>query len=158
MHYRILPFLILLSLAGCTLPTPSQVRDMPVNSASDRFAEGMDQYLATGDLSFLRNAAEKDVGGEWGRRAETVIQLDEQVAELNRKIALLSRQVKDLNDDIDSLTGKLEKQQAQLQNKEKQLTQSIETKELLSRDNQILEVTLERLRRALVEVGQQPKE
>ena len=45
-----------------------------------------------------------------------------------------------------------------MQNKEKQLTQSIETKELLSRDNQILEVTLERLRRALVEVGQQPKE
>jgi len=158
MYHRILPLLIVLLLAGCSPPPEWK---LPINSPSDRsdrFAQGMDQFLATGDLTALRITAEKDVGGEWGARAEAVIRLDEQIVQLNHKIAALNKQITGLNDDIDSLTGKLEKQQAQLQNKEKQLSQSLETKELLSRDNEILEVTLERLRRALIEIGQQPKE
>jgi methyl-accepting chemotaxis protein len=175
MYHRILQLLIVLLLAGCgNIPLFSESKDMrkempsgvaPVkvldpttNTApdysSDRFAEGLDNYLATGDLTSLRIAAEKDVGGAWGARAEAMIRLDEKIDGLNHKITGLNDKIAGLNEEIDGLNKKLEKQQAQLENKEKLLTHSLETKELLSRDNEILEVTLERLRQALSDLQQ----
>ncbi|MGW8313565.1 MAG: hypothetical protein ACWGOL_10075 [Desulfuromonadales bacterium] len=175
MYHWILQLLIVLLLAGCSnIPLFSESKDtrqeMPTKAApfkasdvtadeassysSDRFAEGLDQYLATGDPTSLRIAAEKDVGGVWGARAEAIIHLDEKIDGLNNKITGLNTKIAGLNAEIDGLNKKLEKQQAQLENKEKLLTHSLETKELLSRDNEILEVTLERLRQALSDLQQ----
>jgi valyl-tRNA synthetase len=170
MYHRILQLLIVSLLAGCSnLPlfsdskdvcegipagVPVQTSDVAPDSSSIRFAEGLDQYLATGDLTFLRIAAEKDVSGAWGARAEAIIHLDEKIDGLNHKITGLNQKTAGLNEEIEDLNKKLETQQAQLESKEKLLTHSLETKKLLSRDNEILEVTLERLKQALSDLQQ----
>lgn len=152
-------FLVAILLTGCSSIPPTW--DLPENRTSDTFAKGLDQYISSGDPTSLRLLAEKDVQGEWGLRANAILKLNEKnaglnqdVAGLNKEVAGLNKEIAGLNKEIDSLNQKLGNQQVQLQKKEQQLSRTQETKELLSRDNEILEVTLERLRQALSDLEQ----
>jgi chromosome segregation ATPase len=126
--------------------------DPQVNRASENFAQGLDQYIASGDPTLLRLVAEQDVLGEWGMRADAILKLNEKIVSLKKEIVGLNKEVDNLNKEIAGLNQKLENQQDQLKIKEQQLSRTQETKQLLSRDNEILEVTLERLRQALIDL------
>jgi chromosome segregation ATPase len=125
----------------------NNVPESVVSDGSDGFANGLDQFITTGDLTSLRLVAEKDVLGEWGMRAEAIVKLHEKNATLNKEVAGLNKEIATLNEILGN-------QQAQLKKKEEQLSHTQETKELLTRDNEILEVTLERLRQAMVDLEQ----
>lgn len=135
--------------------------ELPMNSASADFAEALDQFVASGDPASLRLVAEKDVQGEWGMRAEAIVKLNEkhyrlsqEVDGLTKEVDSLNREIAGLTKEVDSLNEKLGTQQDQLKKKEQQLSRTQESKALLSRDNEILEVTLERLRQALIDLEQ----
>ena len=122
-----------LMLAGCSLP----LQDVPVTEEvvpeiieieetkeTELFARGLDQYIASGDLTTLKLLPQQYPQGEWRTKAEGIIDIAEQ-----------QRQ-----------------QQVRLEKKEKSLDHCQKEKAFLAQDNKILEVTLERLKQVLIDM------
>lgn len=116
-----------LVLTGCSLA----VLNPSVAEETELFARGLDQYTASGDLTTLKEVPQRYPAGEWRSRAETVIALAEQ-----QRAAQARR-------------DKAEKELAQCQ---QELSRGTQEKDDLARDNQMLEVTLERLKQVLIDM------
>ena len=115
-----------LVLTGCS---SMPMQKMPTEEEKELFTQGLDQYLASGELTTLTQLAEKYPQGEWRPRAEGIIELAKQQ----------------------------QQQQARLQKTEQQLTRCRTEKEALGTDNQRLEVTLERLKQVLIDMELRPE-
>lgn len=120
------PFLVCFLLTGCSnLPMLS----MPVSEETKLFAQGLDQYIETRDLTTLKLLPELYPQGAWRTRAEGIIDIAEQQ----------------------------QQQQNRLAKKSKELAYTQLEKEVLFEDNKILEVTLERLKQVLIDMELQSK-
>jgi hypothetical protein len=95
----------------------------PAAEEAELFAQGLDQYLATGQLTTLNLLSKQYPQGEWRTRAEGIVDMAKQ---------------------------KLQ-QHTQTQHDNQGLTQCLAEKDLLAQDNKILEVTLERLKQVLID-------
>lgn len=91
---------------------------------TELFAQGLDQYLKSGNLKTLRQLPKTYPQGAWRPRAEGIIAVAKQQ----------------------------QKQATQLQKKDQQLASYQAEKAFLVKDNQMLEVTLERLKQVLIDV------
>ena len=113
--------LVCLVVTGCS---SMPLLNSPATEEADLFARGLDQYLASGELSTLALVPEKYPQGEWRTRADGVIALAE----------------------------KQQQQHVLLQKKEKQTNRCQAERDALVKDNQILEETLERLKQVLIDM------
>ncbi len=95
----------------------------PVSGEAELFAQGLDQYLATGDLTTLHLLSKQSPQGEWRARADGIIDMARRQQQL----------------------------QAQDQKNNQTLTNCLAEKRLLVEDNKILETTLERLKQVLID-------
>jgi hypothetical protein len=112
--------IVCLASIGCSsISMPQQ----PVTGETELFAQGLDQYLTTGDLTTLQLLSKQHPQGEWRSRADGVI-------------AMAQRQ---------------QQQQAQEQKNNQALSKCLAEKRLLGEDNKILETTLERLKQVLID-------
>jgi hypothetical protein len=111
---------VCLALVGCSSLT---ISNKPAAEEAELFAQGLDQYLATGQLTTLTLLPKQYPQGEWRTRAEGIIDMAKQ---------------------------KLH-QDTQTQHDNQGLTQCLAEKDLLAKDNKILEVTLERLKQVLID-------
>ena len=128
------PLLVYLMLTGCSLPlldmpvtkegAPATEEDRPVAEETELFAHGLDQYLASGDLTTLELLPQQYPQGEWRTKAEGIIDIAEQ-----QRL-----------------------QQAQIEKKEKELDLCQKEKTFLTKDIQILEGTLARLKQVLIDM------
>ena len=118
-------FLVSVILAGCQGRPAVQGSSM---TETEFFAQGLDQYIATGDLQTLMLLPEKYPGGEWVPGAELVIRMAQQ----KEKLA----------------AG--QKQQALLNKQELASCQEEMTR--LRQDNQSLQVTIDRLKKLLIDM------
>lgn len=91
---------------------------------TELFAKGLDQYLESGDLKTLSLVPKKYPQGDWRFRAEGLIAVAKQQ----------------------------QQHTTQLQKKQQQFANCQTEKAFLIRDNQMLEVTLERLKQVLIDV------
>lgn len=114
------PPLLCLVLAACSLPEIN----LSAKKETEFFAEGLDRYVETGDLTLLKRLPHEYPQGEWRSRAEGLIEIAEQQ----------------------------QQQQSLLKNKSRQLAHARQEKEVLFQDNQMLEVTLERLKQVLIDM------
>ncbi len=114
------PLLVCLVLAGCSLP----MLNLTTTEEAELFAQGLDQYIESGELVTLKLLSQQYPQGEWRTRAETIIDTSEQQRLL----------------------------QAQQEKIDKELVQCQHEKEFLVKDNQILELTLERLKQVLIDM------
>ncbi len=135
------PFLVCLVLASCNMPMPGP----STTEEAEFFAQGMDQYIKSGELATLKVLPQLYPHGEWRVRAEAIINASEMIDDAEEQQRLLQNQQK-----------KLQNQQKKLQNQQekfsKELTQCRQGKEFLFQDNKILEVTLERLKQVLIDM------
>jgi cell division septum initiation protein DivIVA len=95
----------------------------PVTGEAELFAQGLDQYLATGELTTLNLLSKQYPQGEWRARADGLIEMAKQQ----------------------------QQQHAQDQKNNQGLSQCQAEKHLLVEDNKILEATLERLKQVLID-------
>ena len=128
------PLLVCLMLAGCSLPAP----DSSTTEEAEFFAQGMDQYIKSGELATLKVLPQLYPHGEWRARAEAIISTAETSSDAKEQQRLLQNQQK-----------KLQGQQKKIN---KELAQCRQGKEFLFQDNKILEVTLERLKQVLIDM------
>lgn len=153
-------FLICLVSAGCSLP----MLDMPMlNSQKSEetklFAQGLDQYIKTHDLTILKRLPEEYPQGEWRTRAEGIVDIAErQIAQQkylemqNEELIKIQKQQEKKNEELSKVQKQKEQQQARLEKKDEELAQTQQEKEVLFQDNKILEVTLERLKQVLIDM------
>jgi hypothetical protein len=128
------PLLVCLVLAGCSLPLlekqvteeEKQVTEEEKQAAEETelFAQGLDQYIRSGNLTTLELLPQQYPQGEWRTRAEGIIDIADQ-----------QRQ-----------------QQAQFEKKEKELDHCQKEKAFFAQDNQLLEGTLDRLKQVLIDM------
>ena len=128
------PLLVFLVLAGCSLPA----LDPSTTEEAEFFAQGMDQYIKSGELATLKVLPQLYPHGEWRARAEAIISTSEANSDAEEQQRLLQKQQK-----------KLQGQQKKIS---KELAQCRQGKEFLFQDNKILEVTLERLKQVLIDM------
>jgi flagellar motor protein MotB len=135
------PLLVCLVLAGCNMPMP----DPSTTEEAEFFAQGMDQYIKSGELATLKVLPQLYPHGEWRARAETIINASEMINDAEEQQRQLQNQQK-----------KLQNQQKKLQDQQekvnKELAQCRQGKEFLFQDRKILEVTLERLKQVLIDM------
>ena len=117
--------LVCLVLTGCA-PT---FLTTPEAEETRLFAQGLDQYILSGDLSTLELLARQYPQGEWRSRAEHIIGTDVQ----------------------------LRQQQALLETKEEELDDNQKEKDALVQDILTLEKTLERLKQVLIDMELRPE-
>jgi outer membrane biogenesis lipoprotein LolB len=124
--------LVIFLLTGCSNlsifdPSPEAIE-------AERFAQGVDQYRASGDLTTLQQISEQSPRPEWRARAETVISMDTKQKELQKQL----------------------QQQSQKHSKESEelLAQCQLEKSHLIQENQILEKTLSQLKDLLIDTEQ----
>jgi hypothetical protein len=94
-----------------------------VTGEAELFAQGLDQYLATGELATLQLLSKQYPQGEWRARADGII----------------------------DMAKRQQQQQAQAQKNDQSLTKCQAEKRLLVEDNKSLEATLERLKQVLID-------
>jgi flagellar motor protein MotB len=135
------PLLVCLVLAGCSLPA----LDPSTTEEAAFFAQGMDQYIKSGELATLKVLPQIYPHGEWRARAEAIISTSETSSDAEKQQRLLQNQQKKLQEQ----QKKLQEQQKKIN---KELTQCRQGKEFLFQDNKILEVTLERLKQVLIDM------
>ena len=112
--------LVCLILTGCSLP----ILNRPATEETKLFAQGLDQYIESRDLSSLKLLTQQYPQGEWRTRAEGIIDIAQQQ----------------------------QQQQNRLEKKNKELAHTQLEKKALFQDNKILEVTLERLKQVLIDM------
>lgn len=114
-------FLVCLVMTGCSgMPMLSN----PVAEERELFAQGLDQYLASGELTTLKRLQEQYPQGQWQPRAEGLIERAEQQ----------------------------QQQLAQLQKREQRLGRCQAEKDALVADNRRLTGTLDRLKQVLIDM------
>jgi len=113
--------------------------DLSTQKETEQFAQGLDQYLASGDLSTLRQLSKTYPQGAWRPRAEGLIKIAERQQE--QEARLKENKVKNILQNA-----------AELKKKDQQLASCETEKAFLVKDNQMLEVTLERLKQVLIDV------
>jgi hypothetical protein len=124
------PLLICLVLTGCSLP----LQNLSSTEETEYFAHGLDQYIASGDLTILKRLPQQYPQGEWRTKAEGLVGKAE------------------------GLVGKAEKNQARLKEKEKELEQAQKEQATLGQNNQAREATLKQEKAALVKKNQELEE
>jgi hypothetical protein len=113
------PLLVGLVLTGCSsLP----MLNVAGTEETKLFAQGLDQYIESGDLATLKLLPQQYPQGEWRTKAEGLIEMAER------------------------------QQKARLQQEARELGQCKTENDALVEDNQILEVTLERLKQVLIDM------
>jgi hypothetical protein len=119
------PLLVGLVLTGCSnLP----MLNVAGTEETKLFAQGLDQYIESGDLATLKLLPQQYPQGEWRTKAKGLIEM----AERQQKARL--------------------QQETQLQQEARELGQCKTENDALVEDNQILEVTLERLKQVLIDM------
>ena len=68
------PLLICLVLTGCSLP----LQNLSSTEEIEYFARGLDQYIASGDLTILKQLPQQYPQGEWRTKAEGLVGKAEQ--------------------------------------------------------------------------------
>ena len=68
------PLLICLMLTGCSLP----LQNVSSTEEIEYFAHGLDQYIASGDLTILKRLPQQYPQGEWRTKAEGLVGKAEQ--------------------------------------------------------------------------------
>lgn len=68
------PLLICLVLTGCSLP----LQNLSSTEEIEYFARGLDQYIASGDLTILKRLPQQYPQGEWRTKAEGLVGKAEQ--------------------------------------------------------------------------------
>jgi hypothetical protein len=63
------PLLICLVLTGCSLP----LQNLSSTEETEYFAHGLDQYIASGDLTILKRLPQQYPQGEWRTKAEGLV-------------------------------------------------------------------------------------
>ena len=63
------PLLICLVLTGCSLP----LQNLSSTEEIEYFARGLDQYIASGDLTILKRLPQQYPQGEWRTEAEGLV-------------------------------------------------------------------------------------
>jgi hypothetical protein len=63
------PLLICLVLTGCSLP----LLNLSSTEETEYFAHGLDQYIASGDLTILKRLPQQYPQGEWRTKAEGLV-------------------------------------------------------------------------------------
>ena len=111
-------------LAACS--TLSSISTM-ASPETSLFAEGLDQFIDTGDLTTLKTLPDEYPDGSWRPRAEAIITLAEQRKTLEGDLAKRSHE----------------------------LDRCLKDKDLVKQDNQALEQTLERLKQVLIDMEKQ---
>lgn len=117
-------FLAFLVLSGCSNLPSLDILNRPATEETEFFAQGLDHYIKSRDLSMLKQLPKRYPQGEWRARAEGIID----IAELQQL------------------------QQRRLEKKNRELAHTQQEKEVLFEDNKILEVTLERLKQVLIDM------
>ena len=121
-------FLVSFVVTGCSLP----ILNLSAAKEVELFAQGLDQYIASGDLTTLKQLPQEFPEGEWRLKAEAIIEMARQQRQL----------------------------QAQLEKKDKKLALCPDVKDLAScqaersalvQDNQMLEETLKQLKEVLID-------
>lgn len=160
------PFLVYLMLSGCSsLP----MLTMPKSEETKLFAQGMDQYIESGDLTTLKLLPQVYPRGEWRDRAEGIIDMAEETELFTKGMNqyIQSRDLKTLKqlpkkypqgewrdeaEGIIEIAEQQRQQQSSLAKKSEELAHTLQEKEVLFEDNKILEVTLERLKQVLIDM------
>ncbi len=101
-----------------------QEPELSAQQETELFAQGLDQYLESGDLKTLSLVPKRYPQGDWRFRAEGLIAVAKQQ----------------------------QQHTTQLQKKQQQFANCQTEKAFLIKDNQMLEVTLERLKQVLIDV------
>ena len=129
------PLLICLVLTGCSLP----LQNLSSTEEIEYFAHGLDQYIASGDLTILKRLPQQYPQGEWLAKAEGLVGKAEQHQ------ARLKEKEKELE--------QAQKEQATLvQNNQAREATLKQEKSALVKKNQELEVTLEQLKQVLIDM------
>ncbi|MBW2520740.1 MAG: hypothetical protein JRD88_10360 [Deltaproteobacteria bacterium] len=120
---------ILLVLAAQWLTACSTLSSISTMASPETslFAEGLDQFIDTGDLTILKTVPDEYPDGSWRPRAEAIITLAEQRKTLDRDLV----------------------------NRSHELDRCLKDKDLVKQDNQALEQTLERLKQVLIDMERQ---
>jgi len=129
-------FFVGLLLAGCNglfVPPGASMTD------PELFAEGLDQYIESGDLQSLKLLSQQHEDGQWAARAELVIQLVEQQEKLLAEIENKAH-VKEAG----------QTKQALLE--EKKLARCNNEMLVLRQSNQALEETIDQLKKLLIDM------
>ncbi|MBE0577224.1 MAG: hypothetical protein IH613_15165 [Desulfuromonadales bacterium] len=160
------PLLVYLMLSGCSsLP----MLTMPTSEETKLFAQGMDQYIESRDLTTLKLLPQKYPRGEWRDRAEGIIDIAEETELFAKGVDqyIKSRDLKTLKQlpkkypqgewrdraaGITDIAEQQRQQQNSLAKKREELAHTLQEKEVLFEDNKILEVTLERLKQVLIDM------
>jgi len=133
-------------VSGCSgiSESISEILHLPASNEAELFGQGLDQYLESGDLNTLNLLPEAYPQGDWRLRAEGIIAMvkrqQEEEAQL-KKIEVKAAELK-----------AAELKAAELKKKDQQLSSCESEKAFLVKDNQMLEVTLERLKQVLIDV------
>ncbi|WP_020677537.1 hypothetical protein [Geopsychrobacter electrodiphilus] len=130
--------LTFLLLAGCSLPA----LNMPGTQETELFAQGLDQLLASGDLTTLNQLLQQYPQGEWQTKAAGLI--------------TMVKKQKQLQEQQQALLEKQEQKLASLKDN-KALAVCQQQKDALAQDNQVLEKTLKRLKEVLIDTELQAK-
>jgi hypothetical protein len=138
--------------------------DMPMlnsqkSEETELFAQGLDQYIKTRNLTTLKRLPEEYPQGEWRTRSEGIVDIAErQIAQQkylemqNEELIKIQKQQEMKNQEFAKIQKQKEQQQARLEKKDEELAQTQQEKEVLFQDNKILEVTLERLKQVLIDM------
>lgn len=123
-----------LLLTGCSQP----IQNFFVTRETELFSQGLDQYIASGDLTTMQQLPQKYPQGEWRLKAEAII----------------------------DMANLLQQQKSQLEKKDKKLAICQEDKALadcqkektaLAQDNRLLEETLKSLKEVLIDTEKRTK-
>lgn len=131
-------FLLLVSivLAGCQ---GLHLRQMGSLTEAEAFAQGLDQYIDSGDLQALKMLPKEYPDGAWGPRAELVVRLAEQQDQL-------------VADQKKTIGGKEAEQKQQALQKDQELTRCDNELAALRESNQELTKTIDQLKKLLIDM------
>ena len=163
------PLLVFLVLAGCNNLRMLKMVKVPTSDETELFAQGLDQYIESRDLTTLKLLPQQYPQGEWRTSAEGIIGIAEQTEFFAQGLDLYieSRDLRILKllplqypqgewrmsaEGIIGIAEQKQQQQDQLEKKTRELTHSQQEKEFLFKDNKILEVTLERLKQVMFDI------
>jgi len=121
---RVTPLLVCLVLVSCNSLPMLKMKGMYTSDETLLFAQGLDQYIESRDLTTLKLMPLQYPQGEWRTRAEGIIAIAEQQ----------------------------QQQQDRLKKNTRELAHSQQKIGFLFEDKKILEVTLERLKQVLIDM------
>lgn len=144
----LVPLVVCLILTGCAhFSLPGSLS----TTEADLFALGMDRYIEMDDLSTLESLSRMYPNSPWRTRAEAVIALANSQDQLQKQLVAVGEKLATVQSRLDAK----KKQQMVLQKEHDALLRQkyslIQEKDLLAQDNQSLEMTLERLKKVLID-------